>query len=147
MADDEYQTKLDLTKQRLKIISDYMKCLTENDVPKDGKETLNTVKGFITENLNSEEIDLVIILDFIPTMRALISSIITDDPDASKSRKKIEKRDLAIDSLDKILNDLTDLNNIKNNYTDITLNQYRQNTVESPIEKTKSNIIGFVFTC
>jgi len=145
MADDEYQIKLDLTKQRLKIISDYMNCQTENDVPKDGKETLNRVKTFITENLSSENIDLIIILDFIPTMRALISSIIIEHADAVESRKKIEKRDLALDSLEKIRNDLTDLNNIKNNYKDISLNQYRKSTVESPLEKTKSNIIGFVF--
>ena len=62
MADEEYQQKLDLTKQRLKILSDYLKCLTTNDIPKDGHSTLTSVKQFIEENLSSDEIDLPVIV-------------------------------------------------------------------------------------
>ena len=145
MADEEYQQKLDLTKQRLKILSDYLRCLTTNDIPKDGHSSLKGVKQFIEENLSSDEIDLPLILNFIPNMRALMNSVVTDDLDAAISRKKMEKKDLAVQTLETIRNDLTDLNNIKNNYQDISLNQYRKKTVDSPLEKTKANIVGFVF--
>ena len=119
MADEEYQQKLDLTKQRLKILSDYLRCLTTNDIPKDGHSTLTSVKQFIEENLNSDEIDLAVILNFIPNMRALVNSVVTDDSDPAVSRKKMEKKDLALQSLETVRNDLTDLNNIKNNYKNI----------------------------
>ena len=142
---DDYDSKLELTKQLLKILSDYLKCLTNNDIPPDNKADLENVKKFINENLNSEQIDFAVILNFVPNMMGLITNIITSDSDPVKARKKQEKKNLALQSLENIKNNLNDLNNMKNNFKGISLNQYRKNTVDSPLEKTKSNIIGFVF--
>ena len=75
--------------------------------PKARKIIEETNLKFIEENLSSDEIDLPLILNFIPNIRALMNSVVTDDLDAAISRKKMEKKDLFADEVRLVKTDIT----------------------------------------